>query len=129
VLPDCPLECPRPFGDVSDHPCLGVRPSAMRRTGFRVRPPVCACPPTLEFVMVTFRVSPPSEVFSATTFLQELLLFSSAFRVSSMKTSLPSPLSVALGRIRTFFALKVDYIHWEGLRVLLKFQSPSLMAD
>jgi hypothetical protein len=43
-----------------------------------------------------------------------------------MMTSLPLPLSVVLGRIRTFFALEVDHIHWKGLCIylhFLKFQS------
>jgi hypothetical protein len=39
--------------------------------------------------MVTFRVSPPLGVFSATTFLQEILLFLSASRVLPMMISLP----------------------------------------
>jgi hypothetical protein len=55
-----------------------------------------------EVVMVNFNVSPPSGVLSATTFLQEFLVFSSAFRASSMMTSLPLPLLAALGQIRTF---------------------------
>jgi hypothetical protein len=57
----------------------------------------------LEVVMVTFKDSPLLGVFSATTFLQEILLFSSAFHVLPMMTSLPLPLLVVLGRIRTFF--------------------------
>jgi hypothetical protein len=47
--------------------------------------------------MVTFRVSPPSGVFSATTFLQETLLLASASRALPMMISLPFSLSVVLG--------------------------------
>jgi hypothetical protein len=57
----------------------------------------------LEFVMVTFSVSSPSGVFSAITFLQEILLFPLASRVLPMMTSLYLPLSAVLGRIMTFF--------------------------
>jgi hypothetical protein len=99
ALPDRLLEWLGLSGEVPDRPRLCIGPSAMRRIGSRVRPPVCDCPPT--FVMVTFRVSPPSGVFSATTFLREILLFSSAFRALPMMTSLPSP-SVMSGRIRIF---------------------------
>jgi hypothetical protein len=102
VLLDRPLECFGLFGEASDHPRLDVGPSVMRRTGSRTCPLVCACPPVPEVVMVTFSVSPPSGVSSATTFLQEILLFSSAFRASPMMTSLPFSLSAVLGRIRTF---------------------------
>jgi hypothetical protein len=56
--------------------------------------------------MVTFSVSPPSGVFSATTFLQAILLFPSASRVLPIMTSLSLPLSAVLGRIRTFLPLK-----------------------
>jgi hypothetical protein len=56
--------------------------------------------------MVTFSVSPPSGVFSATTFLKEILLFQSASRALSMMTSLFLPLSAVLGRIRTLLPLK-----------------------
>jgi hypothetical protein len=56
--------------------------------------------------MVTFSVSPPSRVFSATTFLQDILLFPSAFRALPMMTSLSLPLSAVLGQIRTLLPLK-----------------------
>jgi hypothetical protein len=45
--------------------------------------------------MVTFSVSPPSGVFSATTFLQEILLFPSASRELPMMTSLSLPFGCA----------------------------------
>jgi hypothetical protein len=61
----------------------------MRKIGAHAWFLACAYPPTLEVVMVTFKVSPPLGVFSATTFLQEILLFSSASRASPMITSLP----------------------------------------
>jgi hypothetical protein len=63
-------------------------------------------PPVLEVVMVTLRVSPPSGVFSATTFLQEILLFPLASCALPMMTSLSLPLSAVLGRIRTLLPLK-----------------------
>jgi hypothetical protein len=63
-------------------------------------------PPVLEIVMVTFSVSPPSGVFSATTFLQEILLFPSASHALPMMTSLSLPLTTVLGRIRTLLPLK-----------------------
>jgi hypothetical protein len=94
----------------------------MRSMGSRACPLVCACPPVPEFVMVTFSVSPPSGVLSASTFLQEILLFPSTSRALPMMTSLSLPLSAVLGRIKTF-AIEVDHIHWEGLHDLLKFQS------
>jgi hypothetical protein len=68
ALPDRLLEWLGLSGEVLDCPRLYTGPSAMRRTGSRVWSPVCDCP--LVFVMVTFRVSPPSGLFSATTFLQ-----------------------------------------------------------
>jgi hypothetical protein len=86
-----------------DRPRLGTGVSAMRSMGSRACPLVCACPPVPEVVMVTFNVSPPSGVFSATTFLQEILLFPSASRALPMMTSLSLPLSTVLGRIRIFF--------------------------
>jgi hypothetical protein len=99
----------------------------MRRICSRVRPPVCDCP--LAFVMVTFKVSPPLGVFSATTFLQEILLFSSAFHVLPMKTSLPSPLSVASVRIRTFLPSKSITFIGKASVSSLNFNRPSLMDD
>jgi hypothetical protein len=123
ALPDRPLERSGPSGDVTDRPRLGTGLSVMRSMGSRACPLVCACPPVPEVVIVTFSVSPPSGVFSATTFLQEILLFPSASRALSMMTSLSLPLSAVLGQIRIFFSIEVDHIHWEGLCVLLKFQS------
>jgi hypothetical protein len=76
--------------------------------------------------MVTFRVSLPLGVLCVTTFLQEFLVISSASRASPMRTSLSLPLLAALGQIKTFFAIKIDYIYWERLCVhlhFLKFQS------
>jgi hypothetical protein len=75
ALPDRPLERSGLSDDVTDRPRLGTGPSAMRSMGSRACPLVCAYPPVPEFVIVTFSVSPPSGVFSATTFLQEILLF------------------------------------------------------
>jgi hypothetical protein len=75
--------------------------------------------------MVTFRVYPPSGVFSATTFLQKTLFLSSASRMLPTMTSLPFSLSAVLGQI-DLFALEVDHVHSKGLRVylhFLKFQS------
>jgi hypothetical protein len=96
-LPDRPLERSEPSGDVTNRPRLGTGLSAMRSMGSRACPLVYACPPVPEVVMVTFSVSPPSGVFSATTFLQEILLFPSASRALPMMTSLSLPLSVVLG--------------------------------
>jgi hypothetical protein len=96
-LPDRPLECSGPSGDVTDRPRLGTGLSAMRSIGSRACPLVCACPPVPAVVMVTFSVSPPSGVFSAITFLQEILLFPSASRALPMMTSLSLPLSAVLG--------------------------------
>jgi hypothetical protein len=90
-LPDRPLERSGPSGDVTDRPRLGTGPSAMRSMGSRACPLVCACPLGPKFVMVTFSVSPPSRVFSTTTFLQEILLFPSASRALPMMTSLSLP--------------------------------------
>jgi hypothetical protein len=106
ALSDRPLELSGPSGEVTDRPCLGTGPSVMRSMGSRAYPLVCACPPVPEFVMVTFSVSPPSGVFSATTFLQEILLFPSASRELPMMTSLSLPLSAVLDRIRTLLPLK-----------------------
>jgi hypothetical protein len=55
---------------------------------------VCACPPPLEVMIVTLRVSPPSGVFSATTFLQEILWLPSTSLVLPMIISLSLPLDV-----------------------------------
>jgi hypothetical protein len=74
--------------------------------GFPRLSPCLCLPPVPEVVMVTFRVSPPSGVFSATTFLQETLFLSSVSRVLPMITSLPFSLSAMLGRIRTFLPSK-----------------------
>jgi hypothetical protein len=109
-LLDRPLELSGLSDDVSNRLRLCVGPSAVRRTGTRAWLPACACPPALEVVMVTFRVSPPSGVLPATTFLQEFLLFSSAFRSSPMMTSLSLPLSVMLGRSKTFLPSKSIYL-------------------
>jgi hypothetical protein len=79
-LPDHPLERSGPSGDVTDRPRLGIGLSVMLSMGSRACPLVCACPLVPVVVMVTFSVSPPSGVFSATTFLQEILLFPSASR-------------------------------------------------
>jgi hypothetical protein len=106
ALSDRPLEHFRPSGNVTDHLHLGTGPSVMRSMGSRAYPFVCAWPPGPEFVMVTFSVSPPSGVFSATTFLQEILLFPSASRELPMMTSLSLPLSAVLGWIRTLLPLK-----------------------
>jgi hypothetical protein len=105
ALPDRLLECFGLSGDVTDRPRLGTGPSSMRSMGSRACPLICACPPVPEFVMVTFSVSPQSGVFSATTFLQEILLFPSASHELPM-ISLSLPLSVVLGQIRTFLPLK-----------------------
>jgi hypothetical protein len=103
---DRPLDFSGPSGVVPDRPRLGVRPSVMRNTGSCAHRLVCACPLVLEVVMVTLRVSPPSGFFSATTFLQEILLLPLASRVSPMIISLPLPLLVVLGRIRTLLPSK-----------------------
>jgi hypothetical protein len=73
--------------------------------GSRTCPLVCACPLVPTVVMVTLSVSPPSGVFLATTFLQEILLFPSTSHALPMMTSLSLPLSAVLGRVRIFF-------HW-----------------
>jgi hypothetical protein len=84
----------------------------------------CLCLPLVpEAVMVTFRVSPPSGVFSATTLLQEIFADLSCiadeylFAFAFIDCVWPS---------QDFFALKVDHVHRKGLRVhlhFLKFQS------
>jgi hypothetical protein len=65
------------------------------------RPP--ARTPMLEVMMVIFNVSPPSGVFSTTTFLQKKSVISSASRGPSMMISMPFPLSTTLGRTRIFY--------------------------
>jgi hypothetical protein len=106
ALSDRPQEWSRLFDGVPNRPRLCVRPSMMRKIGAHAWFLARACPPALKVVMVTFKVSPPSGVFSATTFLQEILLFSLAFHASPMITYLPLPLSAMLGRIRTFLPSK-----------------------
>jgi hypothetical protein len=66
--------------------------------------------------MVIFNVSPPSGVFSITTFMQEILAFSWTSRVSLMMITLLFPSSVALGRTRTFFIIKVEHILLEKVQ-------------
>jgi hypothetical protein len=118
-------QCPEPSVSV----CRTVR-NAQHRD-----PRLVTClrlPPALEVLMVTFNVSPLSGVLSATTFLQEFLLFSSAFRASSMMTSLPLPLSAALGQIRTFYSSKsIIFIGKGSLStcISLNFNRPSLMSN
>jgi hypothetical protein len=89
-------------------------------------------PPVPEVVMVTFRVSPPSEVFCATTFLQKTLLLSSASRVLPMMTSLPFSLLAVLGRNRTFLPSKSIMFMGKGsvsTCISWNFNRPSLMAN
>jgi hypothetical protein len=91
-----------------------TRPSVPRRRtvhdaqyGF-LRPSLGLCLPLVsEVVMVTLRVSPPSGFFSATTFLQEILLFPWSSHALPMIISLPLPLSAMLGRIRTLLPSKL----------------------
>ena len=71
-------------------------------------------PPALDAVMVIFNVCPPSGVFSTTTFLHEILVFSSVSRGSSMMITLPLPLLAALGRTRTFLSSKLVMDALEG---------------
>jgi hypothetical protein len=120
---------PDPSSDVTDRPRLGTGPSAMRSMGSCACPLVCTCPLVPEFVMVTFSVSPPLGVFSATTFLQAILLFPPASRALPMMTSLSLPLSAVLGRIRTFFPLKSIIFIGKGFVSSWNFNRPSLMAD
>jgi hypothetical protein len=81
--------------------------------------------------MVIFNVSPPSGVFSITTFMQEILAFSWTSRVSSMMITLLFPSSVALGRTKTFLSLKLNIYYWKGFSVhlySLKIQSTLVNA-
>jgi hypothetical protein len=124
VWSDRPLEFSGPSGVVPNRLRLCVGPSEMRSTGSCSL--VCACPPALEVMVVTLRVSPPSGVFSATTFLQEILWLLSASLVLPMIISLSLPLSAVFGRTRILLPLKIDHVHRKGLRVhlhFLKFQS------
>jgi hypothetical protein len=132
ALSDRPLELFGLSGGVPNRSRMCVRPSAMRKIGAHAWFLARACPPTLKVVMVTFKVSPPSGVFSATTFLQEILLFSSAFHGSPMITYLPLPLSAMLGRIRTFLPSKsITFIGKGSVSTCISwnFNRPSLMAD
>jgi hypothetical protein len=129
ALSDRPLERYGPSGDVTDRPRLDTGLSAMRSIGSRACPLVCTCPPEPEVVMVTFSVSPPSGVFSSTTFLQEMLLFPSASRALPMMTSLSLPLSAVLGRIRTLLPFKLIIFIGKGSVSSLNFNRPSSMAD
>jgi hypothetical protein len=92
ALSDHPLDPSGLSGVVPDRPRLRARPSALRKTRGRAWLPACAYPSVLEVVIV---------IFSNTTFLQEILVFSSVSRVLPMMISLSLPLSVALGQTRT----------------------------
>jgi hypothetical protein len=65
--------------------------------------PCLHLPPSVGCGDGNFQSLPSIRSLSTTTFLQEILLFSSAFRASPMMSSLPLPLSAVLGRIGTFF--------------------------
>jgi hypothetical protein len=132
ALPDRPLEWSGLSGCVSNRPLLCVELSMMCIIGASAWFPACVCPPVLEVVIVTFKVCPPSGVLSVTTLLQEFFLFSSTFRASPMMTSLPLPLSAALGRIRTFLPSKsITFIGKSSVSTCISwnFNRPSLMAD
>jgi hypothetical protein len=101
--PDRPPESSGPSGEASDRPRRDGGLSVMRSTGSRNCFPIGACPPVLEAVMVTFRVSSPSGVFSATTFLEETLQSPSAFLALPMIVSLPLSLSAVFGRTRCWW--------------------------
>jgi hypothetical protein len=64
-LSDGNLDCSRLRGELP----------VVRRIGGCSCPPVCACLPALEVVMVIFNVSPLFGVFSATIFLQKIGVF------------------------------------------------------
>jgi hypothetical protein len=117
---------------LSDRPRLDVGPSVMCSMGSRACSLVCAWPPVPEVVMVTFRVFPPSGVFSGTTFMQEILLFPSASCVLPVIISLLLPLSVVPGRIRTLLHSKSITFSGKGYVstcISWNFNRPSLMAD
>jgi hypothetical protein len=79
ALLDRPLEWSELSDGVPDRQRLCVGLSAMRKIGARAWFLACACPPALEVVMITFKVSPPLGVFFATTFLQEIYYFHRPF--------------------------------------------------
>jgi hypothetical protein len=110
ALPGRPLEWSGLSGGVPNRLRLCVRLSAMHKIGARAWFLTCACPPSIGGG--DGNIQSLSSIRSL--FLQEILLFSSAFRTSPMITSLPLPLSTMPGQIRTLFPSKSIKFNGKG---------------